>query len=149
MGFDRHWLQIMEDYVVPLQEKVFIGFYQKVKKSISGCTKFLRNPALRKKIFKNQPVNFFWKTRSQSLARSRAAPPEIENLKKWSFRKVNKQNQKRKNDFLNFLRWTIRFHKCKIDHFLTYIVTKTGQPQNFLQIASIVQYKEIFFKSQA
>ncbi|KAI3413726.1 hypothetical protein GPALN_011209 [Globodera pallida] len=29
VGFERHWLQILDNYVAPMQEKVFIGFYQR------------------------------------------------------------------------------------------------------------------------
>ncbi|KAE9552126.1 hypothetical protein FO519_004662 [Halicephalobus sp. NKZ332] len=33
VGFDKQWLQIMDDYVAPMQEKTFIGFYQRPVKS--------------------------------------------------------------------------------------------------------------------
>ncbi|KAI1712024.1 procollagen-lysine,2-oxoglutarate 5-dioxygenase [Ditylenchus destructor] len=33
IGFDRQWLAVIDEYVVPVQEKVFIGFYQRPAKS--------------------------------------------------------------------------------------------------------------------
>jgi hypothetical protein len=30
VGLDRQFLQVMDDYVAPVQERVFIGFYQRV-----------------------------------------------------------------------------------------------------------------------
>ena len=30
VGFEKQWLQIMDDYVAPMQEKTFIGYYQRV-----------------------------------------------------------------------------------------------------------------------
>jgi hypothetical protein len=30
VGLDRHWLKILDDYIAPVQEKMFIGFYQRV-----------------------------------------------------------------------------------------------------------------------
>ncbi|KAI1727368.1 procollagen-lysine,2-oxoglutarate 5-dioxygenase 3 [Ditylenchus destructor] len=33
IGFDRQWLAVVDEYVAPVQEKVFIGFYQRPAKS--------------------------------------------------------------------------------------------------------------------
>lgn len=30
VNFDKQWLKILDDYVAPIQEKVFIGYYQRV-----------------------------------------------------------------------------------------------------------------------
>lgn len=30
IGFEAQWLAIMDEFVAPVQEKVFIGFYQRV-----------------------------------------------------------------------------------------------------------------------
>jgi len=30
VGLDKQWLKILDDYIAPIQEKVFIGFYKRV-----------------------------------------------------------------------------------------------------------------------
>lgn len=35
VGLDRHWLAILKDFVRPLQEMVFIGYYHNVRLSVN------------------------------------------------------------------------------------------------------------------
>lgn len=30
IGFERHWLYMLDEYVRPIQEKLFIGYYKRV-----------------------------------------------------------------------------------------------------------------------
>ena len=30
VGFERHWLYFLDEYVRPMQEKVFIGYFKRV-----------------------------------------------------------------------------------------------------------------------
>ena len=38
IGYEKEWLQFLDTYVRPLQEKVFIGYFHQVRRGLDDCT---------------------------------------------------------------------------------------------------------------